>query len=469
MGFALLVMQMVSSKTNYIIVGLMILVSSLGVAIDYFGHFQRTFLYPIQIHRSAIYMALGVFLFIGMFFNLSRISLRKVSFLGSMMLVMGLYQAAMRLIHEGPMPATETAVFFLVTLLPLLLVAPSMLRTWEDFNAMLRLMVIVGVVWTAASMVQFVINPRVIVSGRAFRFVGLLGNPQHAATMLAPLATVTLWLLLYDTKKRYKPFMLVSFGVFMVLAMWTGSRTGIGMFGLGAAAVMYSRMGKAVLLLPLGLLAVYVMYKVATLLGIDLGADRLVSTQNTRSGAWEILFDNARANLLFGAGAGKDGAGESESSYLYAVAAYGVGMGALVLVLMITCGIQSLRLLRVKSLMPPSHKTLPDMMIGYFAMYLGGSVFEGIMLARVSAPLIDMVIFSCMATCIIQKARTGDPALYDPEPEDDYGAYEHEYATGDNEDDGYDEDEYDSQYDDEPPTGLADGGGWESDVEPSPG
>ena len=58
--------------------------------------------------------------------------------------------------------------------------------------------------------------------------------------------------------------------VLFVLLVWTGSRTGAGMFVVGVMVATYGRLGRTVLYFPLVLLALYASYKITLL--FDVGA-----------------------------------------------------------------------------------------------------------------------------------------------------------------------------------------------------
>ena len=177
-------------------------------------------------------------------------------------------------------------------------------------------------VWMVCVLIQVGINPNSITLGNAFRFTGLTGNPQHAAVLMAITTMVALWLWLNENHVRYKPMWGVLGAVAVVMLGWTGSRTGALMTIFGSTFILYSRLGRAILLLPMGAVGAVIFAVILQNLGINLGLDRLTSTEDTRSYAWNNMLTIALENPVLGAGTAFSG--NSENSYLYAAASYGV-------------------------------------------------------------------------------------------------------------------------------------------------
>lgn len=389
-------------RFSLVIVGGMFFASSIALAGDWRGHIQKIWLYPIQLRRSDIFVGLGALLFVTLIAHMKRMSLRSTPVQGVALLSIGLYAGLLRFVHEGIASSALSLSFTLVTILPLLFVLPALLRDWDDWLPTLRMLMWVNAVWIAAVLIQAVLNHHKLVLGRGLRFTGLMGNPQHAAMVVATFANVAMWLLLNDTKRRFVPMWAGFVAANLLLTVWTGSRTGMLATVVGAMVILHRHMGKAVLLLPVAGLLLWVLIKVVGS-SVNLGADRLVSTQNTRGHAWMILMRNGQRNPLFGVGVSE--AGDSENSFLYGFASYGVGMVFLQLLLFFVSGVQGLRLMRWRSFAPPELRAFTDLIIAYFAMYFAGSLLEGYMIARVAAPLMFLLFFGSLATSFIQNSR----------------------------------------------------------------
>jgi hypothetical protein len=94
------------------------------------------------------------------------------------------------------------------------------------------------------------------------------------------------------------------------------------------------------------------------------------------------------------------------------MASYGIGMGAIIALLVVVCAVQGLRLWVRKRYMSPVERRFVDLVLGFYAMYFGGSVFEGYVISRVSTQLVMMLIFSAIGARLLQmtsaSARAGD-------------------------------------------------------------
>ncbi|MEX0876989.1 MAG: hypothetical protein WD114_05980, partial [Phycisphaerales bacterium] len=171
-----------------------------------------------------------------------------------------------------------------------------------------------------------------------------------------------------------------------VMLMWTGSRTGMGMTGIGVSAVLYSRAGKAILLLPLAGLVGYISVKVMVdMFGLTMGFERLTSTEDTRGDAWRVLIQTGIDNAVVGVGT--DVSERSENSWLYGMAAYGVGMLVLLLIFTAAATIEIMQSFRTRFTLPGEYRPYIDGVIGIMLMYFAGAVLEGYMVSRVSATI----------------------------------------------------------------------------------
>ncbi|MEC9373378.1 MAG: O-antigen ligase family protein [Planctomycetota bacterium] len=380
---------------------LLIFFATIGLALDYWGRPVRTWMSPIQINRSWIYLGMGALLAVICVLSLPKLKFRAFPMQALMLLIIGMYAGVLRILHEGPVDGVQTAALAFGTIVPFTLIVASTLDEWEDMTRGLRLIMWANIIWIGAVAVQFFISPKQLMLGQGSRFMGMTANPQHASVILAVTAVVALWLLLNDQKYRYKAMWAVLLGANLILLAWTGSRTGMAMMVIGATAVLYSRVGRAILFLPAAAIVAAILMQFLAAAGIGMELERFTSTENNRAGVWRTLIAAGMRNPIIGVGTGD--AQESESSYLLAFAAYGVGMVLLVLGLMAVSGWQMLRLWRVRGRVPRSHRTMVDLIIGYNAMFFAGAIFEGYIMARVTGHISYMLVFACLATAIINR------------------------------------------------------------------
>jgi hypothetical protein len=191
----------------------------------------------------------------------------------------------------------------------------------------------------------------------------------------------------------------------------TGSRTGAGVFVIGASAVLYARLGRAVLLIPIVVGIAYGMLSLVESLDLTRGLARLTSGADTRSEAWRVLLREAMNHPLFGSPAMTK---FTENSYLMGVASYGLGMAVLMLVLLCTSAYQSLRLWRARHWLDLSERRLVDLILGFNAAYFLGAFFEWYILARLDIMMIMFLIFSGMSTHLLDLASANAAASRHP-------------------------------------------------------
>ncbi|MCC5822913.1 MAG: hypothetical protein LAT64_04690 [Phycisphaerales bacterium] len=386
----------------------MFVVSAMSLPVDWSGRLLYTVWLPIQSRRSMIFFAAGIAATVVLLLQLRRLSGKRVSPTAVMLVVMGYYAALLRTYHDGVAQGAESIVFATVTLLPLLFAAALTMDTPEQVRSVLRMMALMSMVWVFMCVVQFFANSGYLTTGNESRFVGLMSNPQHAGALLSFMAVTLLWLTLNDRWVVLRPFYIVTLGAVLLMLAWTGSRTGLGMAAIGFAAVLYTRMGKAILFLPVILAVAYYAFKaVLSLTGSRVGLERLASTDDTRSHAWATLIRVGMDNPMLGAGIAD--AETSENSWLYGFAAFGIGMLVLAILMTIVGGVEFIKRVRQRSRLPLAHRRILDLSLGVFAMYFAGAVLEGYMISRVSPALCFFMIYAGIAASMARFATQGVP------------------------------------------------------------
>lgn len=412
----------------------MLFVCSIGFYADSYGFVAKNFMWPIPYYRAEIFAALGALMFAWILGHWSKIHISNIAPQMVVICLMAFYAALIRMIHGGPVEGGTSIIFASATLVPLALALPAALDDERAWINMLRLLALMSAAYLAASMVQLVINPNVLTRPPSNRFTGLSGNPQYVAVTFSVYAVVTLWLTLFDPKRRFRLLWAALLGAQLIVLAWTGSRTGAGMAVVGGCFAFYRRFGKLVLFAPLGLVAAYLFYDLFLAgQGVELVTSRLVSTENTREGAWRTQWQQFMASPIIGVGVTET---ESENSYLYAISAFGVGMGGLIGLLMLVSGALCLKLFVRRNLLPPHLRTLADLVIAYHALYFAGGFFEGYMVARVGTHIVFMSIFSAIMANLIRRTYAAPATVHEQAPEwdalaqhdhydpDAYGGYE---------------------------------------------
>lgn len=342
--------------------------------------FIRTWLLPLQLQRPNVHLALGILLTIVMILS-GKIVAARIPVQGLFTLAIALFAAMLQFIHDGPREGLESVGFALATIPCLMIATTAVNRSYEGCLKTLRMIMVVSVVWTVGSSIQFVINPAYLVNNQG-RFWGLLANAQHAAMLVAPFFTIALWLLLNDPMRRFKLLWIGLIAINLLFMAWTGSRTGLLMTLIGAGLVLYNRVGRMIILLPIAAVVTYLLSFLADELQIGSNIDRLTSGENTRAGVWTAQIRNAFENPLIGVG--WHSAGGSESSYLAGFASYGFGMLLLMMAFLVWSMWRCASLWLRRRHLPREQRPLIDLFIAWNAMYFAAAVFEGIMLGRSS-------------------------------------------------------------------------------------
>ena len=424
-GFACFVLMLIKKERANWVIGVMLFASSLGIPVEYNGKVITGIFFKLQLYRSELFLLCGMALACHVLVHIRETRGRFVSLQGSIIVVMGFYAALLRFIHSGAADGSESVLYAFFTLIPLLWALPLLIHDFSDVWRLLRTFAVVNAIWIGGVAAQIAINPSVVVIGREQRFIGLLGNPQHTGTLMAVFVALSLYLFLNDPLKRYKLIYLTLFGINTGFRAWAWSRTGLVMAVLAITGVLYARVGKAILWLPAVAIFVAISLKLLEMAGLSIGFERLASTNNTRASAWSNLWHNGLDSPIVGKGV--EGAGDSENGYLYGFAAYGIGMVMLIMILMLGTAYTSFKLWARRKYLPIEYRSLSDFLIGYFALYFGGSFFEGYMMARVASHLLFFLVFTGIASQFIQmtnRALAAEPGLDDEYDSDQAYKYE---------------------------------------------
>jgi len=442
---ALVVVMTMTKKLSLLIgVGGLLFFSSMALPVEWDDQGVRnTFWLGLQQNRDYFYGLFGILTFGLLVFQLPRLVGKRKSMMSITLVAIGLFMAALRFIHEGVTDGVLSIGLAAIVLPALLLVPTALIDDEDDMHPLLRTILVVNYAWFAMCTVQFLVDRSLLAFGNSNRFVGLLSNPQHAGAFVACLITTTLYMALNEPKKMWRVAALGMLSANALLLMWTGSRTGLGMAVVGSAGVLITRMGRAVLMLPLaaGFFALVLKVFGAGFSEATTVFDRLGGSEDTRSAAWARMFNRALEDPLIGAGTSN--AGSSENSWLYGFASYGIGMLVLSLLLTLFGVIQIYSTLRGRWGLPRGQQTAMDVSAGIVLAYFAGSVFEGFFSARISPNLVIVMLFSGVLARLLQLSaeRRNNPDAIDP---DGYSEY-----------DDYDEDQAEGEWDEESPQPVA--------------
>lgn len=397
----------------------MLLFASMALPLNWRDQINPTVWLPLQQNRSSLFLGCGVLGLIVVLFQTQRLRGKPLALSALTLFFVGLYAAFLRFIHGGAADGAESVVFVVCTMIPLLYASSLVMDSIEDFVIVLQGVLVANALWIGMVFVQIVINHQFVATVREFRFVGLFSSPQHTGVLMAFFCTISLWMLLNGPRK-FKLIYIGLLGINTLFLLWTGSRTGLGMTLIGVSSVLYTRTGRAILILPFAGILTYVSFKVLiNLMGTDLGFSRLASTANTREVAWKTMLDIGLSNPMIGVGTMD--AVNSENSYLYGFASYGIGMLGILGLFTFMAFIEGLKNLKARFSLPSHLRPHLDLVSGIMAMYFAGAILEGYIITRVSASLCFITLFMG-AGAFIRKFAYSPQSEY--EYEDQYNAYE---------------------------------------------
>lgn len=248
------------------------------------------------------------------------------------------------------------------------------LQTVKDVYTVVWVVSIVGAIAATGCFYQLVVNSSVVIINK--RLIGISGNPQGYAVTMAFILPFVCFLASKKGNRRWvRPLLLAVIAVMSLQLVWTGSRTGALSAVVGLIVLFHRNLGRFVLLAPAVVIAIYLV--MPYLEGSQEIASRLVSSQDTRSAVWSILYDRFQRNMLFGAST--DVLQTAENSYLSSLSEFGI-IGTLPLVgAMIALGVQLARLHKNRRLLG-DESFLVDLVTASWATIGVAAMFEGLLL-----------------------------------------------------------------------------------------
>lgn len=420
-GLALVAAMFIKMSIRHWLMAGILFAAALTAPVNYERtNYLPTWMLPVQIRRAELHLAFGVLLSLLCLMQ-GRQMVQRWSWQSVVLVLMALYAGTLQIVHDTVLESVQSIGFALATMPCLIMAVEYTTRDREGCLRLLRTIMLVSVAWTVCCSIQFVINPKLLLNNGG-RFWGMLANAQQAAVLTAPFAFTAIWLFMYDPNKRLRALWVALTGINLLFLMWTGSRTGALMFAVGITFMLYSRGGKALLLLPIGGVVFGLLYWLALELQIMKNVERLVSNENTRDWVWALQIENFFENPLIGVGWGETGG--SESSYLGGAAAFGIGYAALMACLLFGSMLMCLKLTVFKRRLPKADRALADMFIAWNAAYFAGAAFEGYLIGRSSTPQVMALLFAGIGVYLKDAvaARAGSEAPADEWNEAEDGA-----------------------------------------------
>lgn len=229
------------------------------------------------------------------------------------------------------------------------------------------------------------------------RMAGLAGNPNHFGALCGYAMPAMLGLSLSPgIKIRTRYFWLGVAAFTFIILLWTGSRTSLGMCGLGVAVIFRAKLGRFMLAgIPM---AVFVWVLSLVFTDAQSGAERMTSLSNTRMSVWTEFFGFWKQNLVLG---NSDlGMRTIENSYLALAANTGFAGCIAIIVFLILTTKTCLQLVRMK----PSDREseiLRDVALAGIAAAMGNSVFEATLLSSLSSSAFWIFLYFTLAGFVI--------------------------------------------------------------------
>ena len=285
------------------------------------------------------------------------------------------------------------------------------LQNDENFYLAVRSVAIVGVIFVVLNTYQFAID-RYAVTFHHGRFLGTTGNPIHASILLSAVIPCLMFLFQRCSTWNFVKFMwAVTLIIVMYFLFLTGSRTGL-LIGVISIFLFYRSKGGSWVPIVIGVAIVAALAMpllesptLSTSAAIDNTVDnRFASTEDTRSAAWQGMWNGFQNNIVFGSPLSGDRLGYGENSWL--AAADQLGLVGFIPMLMV--GWESLKLLwqvNLLSLRQPHYSNHCNVVIAGLGSLLIGSVFEPFLLGNITFSLFAFLTYLLMGAYLIEVER----------------------------------------------------------------
>ena len=275
------------------------------------------------------------------------------------------------------------------------------IQDYDGATRVVKAVAAAAALFVLCATVQGIINPNAI--KRAGRFYATTANPQFASTTIGAFMPVVAYLIVQrGIGRAWRLAMCSTLGLLIVFLLWTGSRTGLLMSGVGLLMLFRLRLGKFAVA---GMAVAVALFIGLQLFGGEIsGADRLLSTEDTRTGAWTNMWSTFTSNPLKGTAVDTFG---SENSYLWTAARYGL-LGFLPLLAAVgTFGLFVLRLQRVRGRLDRPHRLLADLVVAEIAAAGAGAMFEGFLIGQFNVVVFCLLTLTTVGQYVLDAPSVG--------------------------------------------------------------
>ncbi len=262
------------------------------------------------------------------------------------------------------------------------------LETDEDFERYLTMFSVASLVFIACNLVQLGLGYRYVIASN--RFMGISGNPQLSGYVCAVFILINTHR--FGRLKLGAPMRWVyaiSVGILGLLLIWSGSRTAALCVTGGLLTYFRLRLGSFAMLVVVG--GAFVLAAATMFSESFEGIARFVSGENTREGVWLKLIDEFKSAPVFGTMnlRADEVIGGAESTYLTTLSLMGIsGFIPLVVVILaiFTLAARTFAARWAGKVVPEQ----ADLLLGFLAILMIGSVFEGFFLGILAFAIVWM-------------------------------------------------------------------------------
>lgn len=399
MGFLLLlILFAISSKTKWFAVGLLVYVSGLAFFIS--PWFRTILLPPFEILRAnnrTLSGALLLALLIPTFMSHRGWRQRLVSAGTIAIFAFELIYCGRMLVGGLYVRAVVGAILFGLTFLTFGVGMSQWLQNVGNAHSLVRAIALAGVLFAAVTSIQLAAKPSSIIWQN--RLISTTDGATHTAEHIATFLPAVLFLVASrDERKLLRVFWGGVAGLLVVFLVWTGTRTGLLMGAVGVGLLFRLRLGRGLLTaLMVGAFAllVFSIWGQSTV-----GAERLLSTYDTRSVTWGIAVKYFLNNPVYGVVG--EGALVTESSYLTVAAKMGLlGLVPLALAMALICR-ALYQLQRIRRHLGEDMMLADLVTAGLVSLAVGG-IFEGFLIGVLDPEVFAVYIYLALLTFILDR------------------------------------------------------------------
>jgi FtsH-binding integral membrane protein len=339
-------LTVISNPARWIALALLLWISTFGAFVDQI-YFKSTLMFPFQdlrqIAKPLCIIAMILLLPAVAFSSSSQKSKGPSGASWAyfiFLLIIGLRIITTGLLDRGLTQIITCALTFLVFGVGL----SRWMHDVEDVRRGLKCITWAAVLLVVGSLAQAVVDSKqAMMTGR---FLGTTPNPQFLGSAMGLCITPALCLLMQSAESKIWRITLAgTIGFMIVCLVWAGSRSGALCAALNVLLFFRLRLGK----LFVAAIIIAVSLWIASQFFSDsfIGADRLLSTDDTRSASWATMLAAFLRNPFLGAI--DEGFGYAENAYLAVASQFGL-LGVLPGLVLVVLVINMLRkLLAVRS------------------------------------------------------------------------------------------------------------------------